>query len=101
LTSILPAAGGAPRIMAYDKAGRQTADGGRRMIYDGFDQLTQVRDDAKNLTDPLMLEKIYERILARYGEKLGPSIDWLRAQGKSWDQIVESATRTGGKDLGL
>jgi hypothetical protein len=51
------------------------------------------------MTPPEMLSKIYERNLAKYGDKLGPSIEWLRARGKSWDDIIESAVRTGGKDL--
>jgi hypothetical protein len=55
----------------------------------------------KNMTPGPMLEKIYQRNIDKYGDKLGPSVDFLRAQGKSWEQIIESATRTGGKDLGL
>ncbi len=55
----------------------------------------------KNLTPPDKLAEIYARNIEKYGDKLGPSIEWLRAKGKSWDQIIESATRTGGKDLGF
>jgi hypothetical protein len=32
---------------------------------------------------------------------LGPTIYELIAEGKSWEQIIESAKRTGGKDLGF
>jgi hypothetical protein len=39
--------------------------------------------------------------MERYGDPLGPSIEWLRARGKSWDDIIESASRTGGADLGF
>ena len=39
--------------------------------------------------------------MEKYGDKLGPTIEYLRAQGKTWEQIIESATRAGGKDLGL
>lgn len=53
----------------------------------------------KNLTPPDKLEEIYARNITIYGDKLGPTIDWLRAQGKSWESIIESATRAGGKDL--
>ena len=38
----------------------------------------------KALTPPDVLEKIYERNLAKYGDKLGPTVDWLRAQGKTF-----------------
>lgn len=31
----------------------------------------------------------------RYGDPLGPSIRFLRDQGKTWDEIIESATRPG------
>lgn len=55
----------------------------------------------KNLTPSDMLEKIYQKNMEKYGDKLGPTIDFLRSKGKSWDDIIESATRTGGKDLGL
>jgi len=48
-----------------------------------------------------MLQQIYQRNLQKYGDKLGPSIDYIRQQGKSWDDIINSATRTGGKDLGF
>jgi hypothetical protein len=36
-----------------------------------------------------------------HGDPLGPTIDWLRAQGKSWEEIIESAMRPGGADLGF
>ena len=55
----------------------------------------------KNVTDPKLLEQIYQRNLAKYGDKLGPSIDWLRARGKTWEQIIDSASRPGGGDLGF
>jgi len=42
-----------------------------------------------------------QRNIAKYGNPLGPSIDQLRAAGKSWDDIIESATRSGGADLGF
>jgi len=46
-------------------------------------------------------EAIYARNLEKYGDKLGPTVDWLRAKGKSWEEIIESASRSGGKDLGF
>ena len=41
------------------------------------------------------------RNLAEYGDKLGPTVDWFRAKGRTWEQIIESACRSGGKDLGF
>jgi hypothetical protein len=54
----------------------------------------------RKLTPADILEKIEQRNLQKYGDKLGPSIEQLRESGKSWDYIIESATRSGGKDLG-
>ncbi|MFJ7278544.1 hypothetical protein [Kitasatospora sp. NPDC098663] len=55
----------------------------------------------KDATPEERREAICARNLAKYEDKLGPSVDWLRAHDKSWEDIIESATRTGGKDLGL
>ncbi|GAA0835995.1 hypothetical protein GCM10009080_20710 [Cupriavidus pauculus] len=46
-------------------------------------------------------EAIYARNLEKYGDKLGPTVDWLRAKGKNWEEIIESVSRSGGKDLGF
>ena len=56
----------------------------------------------KDLTPEAKREEIYQRNRDKYdGDPLGPSIDFLRNKGKSWDDIAESATRSGGKDLGF
>jgi hypothetical protein len=55
----------------------------------------------KDLTPPEVLDRIYARNLEKYGDRLGPTIEWLRAHGKSWEQIIESASRAGGRDLGF
>ncbi|GIW80226.1 MAG: hypothetical protein KatS3mg105_2033 [Gemmatales bacterium] len=54
----------------------------------------------KDLTPPDKLAQIYARNLEKYGDKLGPTIEWLRGPGgKTWGQIIESASRAGGADL--
>ena len=36
--------------------------------------------------------------MADYGDELGPTIEYLRnAKNKSWDDIIESASRPGGR----
>lgn len=55
----------------------------------------------KNLTPPKELAEIYTRNEKKYGDKLGPTVEWLRERGKSWEDIIASASRAGGKDLGL
>ncbi len=47
------------------------------------------------------VKRFEQRNTERYGDPLGPSIDQLRSSGKTWEQIIESATRPGGKDLGF
>jgi hypothetical protein len=55
----------------------------------------------KDLTPEPLRSQIYARNLEKYGDPLGPSIEWLRARAKTWEAIIESATRPGGADLGL
>ncbi|MEN1679866.1 MAG: calcium-binding protein [Planctomycetota bacterium] len=55
----------------------------------------------KDRTPPDKLAEIHARNLEKYGDKLGPSIDYLRGRGKTWEDIIESASRVGGKDLGF
>lgn len=42
---------------------------------------------------------VYRRNARLYGNLLGPSIDWLRLRGRTWEEICESACRVGGHDL--
>jgi hypothetical protein len=39
--------------------------------------------------------RIVERTLAVYGDPLGPSLEYLRSKGKSWEEIIDSASRPG------
>jgi hypothetical protein len=55
----------------------------------------------KNMTPAAKRTVIYARNMAKYGDRRGPTIAWLRARGKTWNDIIESASRPGGKDLGL
>lgn len=38
---------------------------------------------------------IHHRTLAVYGDPIGPTIEQLLTRGKSWDDIIDSATRPG------
>ena len=60
-----------------------------------------IGEQFKALTPPDKLAEISARNFNKYGDNLGPTVDWLRSQGKSWDDIIESAGRIGGKDLGF
>jgi hypothetical protein len=49
----------------------------------------------KERTPEPLRSRIYAHTLAVYGDPLGPSIEYLRSRGKSWDQIIEAAARPG------
>ena len=49
----------------------------------------------KERTPEPLRTRIHERTLAVYGDPLGPSVEHLRARGKSWNDIIESAARPG------
>jgi hypothetical protein len=61
------------------------------------------RDEIKKpileATPPHILEDIRQRNLIEYKNESGPTIEYLRAQGKSWEQIIDGATRAGGGDM--
>jgi hypothetical protein len=47
------------------------------------------------LAVPSLTNIVVSMTLAVYGDRLGPSIEWLRARGKTWDDIIDSATNPG------
>lgn len=49
----------------------------------------------KHLTPEPYRTRIRERTVRVYGSADGPSIEFLRAWGKSWEAIIESAMRPG------
>ncbi|MGX7706927.1 cell wall-binding protein [Methylobacterium sp. Gmos1] len=49
----------------------------------------------KGLTPEPYRSRIAARTLRVYGDPQGPSIEFLRAQGKSWEAIIAGATRPG------
>jgi hypothetical protein len=62
------------------------------------DRLKQVYRDQ---TPPQALAIIEARSLAQYGNNIGPSVEQLRASGKSWVEIAASAGRPGKQPDGL
>ena len=55
----------------------------------------------KDATPPELRHQIYERNIELYGDPLGPTIEYLRGRGKTWEQIIEGAKRPGGQDFGF
>lgn len=62
------------------------------------DRLKQVY---REMTPPDALAIIEARSLAQYGNSIGPSVEQLRAGGKSWAEIAASAGRAGKQPDGL
>ena len=49
----------------------------------------------KQETPECLRSVLDERTMRRYGNPIGPTIEDLRRSGKSWIQIIESASRPG------
>lgn len=89
----------------YEAQVRALTDLARRMQADGTDAEKIARHlNAKRralsarfkaLTPPDLRARIAARSLAVYGDEDGPTIQTLRAAGKSWDQIIAGACRPG------
>ncbi len=79
------AAGMAPEQVARWAAGQR-------------DRLKQVY---REQTPPDALTIIEARSLAQYGNSTGPSVEQLRAGGKSWTEIAASAGRAGKQPDGI
>jgi hypothetical protein len=51
----------------------------------------------KELTPEPWRSWIQSRTLTVYGDSVGPTIEGLRVRGKSWDDIIDNATRPGSR----
>lgn len=49
----------------------------------------------KEATPEPLRTALYERTFRVYGDPLGPTIEFLRASGRSWEEIAEGAMRPG------
>lgn len=56
----------------------------------------RLKQQSRDHTPPEVLAQIEARSLAQYGDLLGPTVEQLRAAGKSWADIIRSACRPGG-----
>ncbi len=55
----------------------------------------QLAAEFKARTPEPLRSRIQDRTTATYGDPGGPPIDALRARGKSWEDIIDSACRPG------
>ncbi|MGB3070434.1 MAG: hemagglutinin [Ottowia sp.] len=54
-----------------------------------------LKQEYRDHTPAPILTRIVAKTQARYGNSMGPTADQLRAAGKSWKEIIDSATRAG------
>ncbi|MCW2244441.1 hypothetical protein M2352_000032 [Azospirillum fermentarium] len=59
------------------------------------EQRRRLATDFKERTPEPMRSLIYRHTAATYGDPLGPTLETLRAKGKTWEEIIESAARPG------
>jgi hypothetical protein len=95
--------------LEYEQAARDLLSKADRMLSAGMTeeqvanwavgQRNGLKIEYRELTPPEMLKAIEARNIREYGNPLGPSIQQLRAEGKTWQQIIEGAARAGGKDI--
>jgi hypothetical protein len=80
------------RVAEMRAAGLSAEEIARRV----FEERRRLAGHFKAETPEPLRTQIHHRTLAVYGDAAGPSVEWLRARGKSWDDIIDSATRPGG-----
>ena len=59
----------------------------------------EIKKPILEVTPKEFLEKIKKRNFLKYKNETGPTIEQLREKGKTWEQIIDGATRAGGGDL--
>jgi hypothetical protein len=85
------------KIPTLEKAGMTQEEIARTL----YSERNALKIKYRELTPKNRLIEIENRCVNKYGNKLGPTIEQLRAKGKTWEQIIESATISGGQDLGF
>ncbi|HSX91482.1 MAG TPA: hypothetical protein VLG41_01080, partial [Hydrogenophaga sp.] len=99
------------RRMGYESAATNLRESALKMLASGKSeeevarwahaQRNQLKVDFRDISPQDFVEKAEARNMLNYGNPLGPSVEQLRGQGKSWLQIIESSARPGGADFGF
>lgn len=77
-------------------AGKKEEDVARKV-----DQMRRELNSKYYATVPAGLrEKIHAKNLEKYGNQTGPSFEYFLAKGRSWKEIIDSASKVSSKDLG-
>ena len=79
----------------FIKSGKTGEELGRAMNAERLKLEEQFRRGLR----PEILAEIEQRQLSQYGNKLGATLEWLREQGKNWEQIAQGAMKPGGRDM--
>jgi hypothetical protein len=64
-------------------------------------QRNQLKLDYRAQTNPTEVAKYEQRNMTLYQNPVGPTVEQLIQKGKTWDDIINSASKPGGKDLGF
>ena len=60
----------------------------------------QLKLNYRKQTSPGLVKIFEQRNIEKYGNSIGPTAEQLKQSGKTWEDIIKSATKPGGKDLG-
>lgn len=95
--------------LEYEQAARDLGTQADRMLASGVSeeqvarwavaQRNQLKIEFRELTPPEMVAAQEQRNLRKYQDPVGPTADQLRAEGKSWMEMIKSSARPDGKDL--
>ncbi|WP_192872137.1 DUF6861 domain-containing protein [Pseudomonas congelans] len=64
-----------------------------------YEARTNLKIEYRKFTPPELLETINARNMNKYGNPIGPTFEDLVNKGKTFEQIIDSATRAGGEDI--
>jgi filamentous hemagglutinin len=99
------------RRLGYESAAERIGNDAKTMLSSGKSeedvarwahaQRNQLKLDFRDISPPEFVARAEARNIVNYQNPLGPTIEQLRANGKTWADIINSATRSGGSDFGF
>lgn len=99
------------RRIAYESRTEQLAEQAQAMSMSGRSeeevarwihaQRNELKVEFRDISPSEFVAKAEARNIEKYGNPVGPTIDQLRSKGLSWSDIIKSASRPGGQDLGF
>jgi len=99
------------RRIAYESRAKQLVSEAEALLAQGKSeeqvarwvnaQRNQLKVEFRDISSPEFVATAEARNIKEYGNPIGPSVEQLRAKGRSWREIIDSGARPGGKDLGF